>query len=430
MPRVRHPAILVAAVAAAIVGAYVWQMIDVSHAQLATSDFTSIYVGGTLFRQGHGAVIYDQSLQAAVHDQLIAPLQRGTLPFVNPPVAAMVTAPLTLLPLAAAYHAWQAAQLLMLTAGLGLAAWAAPWPASMRRTAVSVAAAAAGLAGVGTLALGVLGQWDGLSALGVGAGYWAWRRDARWTAGAVLAGCTLLAKPHLVVGLAALLVGWRDRRLLGGAACAALALALLSILAVGPAGISGFAAALTDDAGRWPLPSMLGFTGITGSWIGGGALAEALAGCASVAALVACAWLGRRVARDPDTCEPVLAGAVALSLLASPHLLSQDLVLLAPALVAMAAWAAARAASRGADRDGAGLGMVVGAWAVLCAAAALDLGAQGPAPPGRLVPWALIAVAGAGSWLSGRPSPRPASPVAAAVDQGRGSGRGVSPEYS
>ena len=419
----RRSALAVAAVSLALLAVYVSQWATLTPAQVASSDFTGLYVGGSLLRAGHGAAIYDPGLQASLQARLLAPLVRGDLPFVNPPAAAAVLAPLSLLPLAAAFRVWQAAQLLALVAAVALAAGAAPWPAAMRRSAVPVAVALAALAGVGTLPLGLLGQWDGVSALAIGGAYALWRRESRLAAGAALAAGTLLAKPHLAVGLAVLLVCWRDRRVLAGAAAAVVGLGVVSLAAVGPAGVGAFLGAVGRDAGLWPLASMLGFTGLTGSWLGGGALAQTLAGVASVAALAVCAVLGRRLAHDRGVLEPVLAAATVLSLLVAPHMLSQDLVLLAPLLVALTAWAATRdGGARWPGREGA---VVLGGWAALCLAAGLDLGAESAAPPGRLVPWVLI---GAAAWLASTVLRPVVVRTAAWRPQGSGRGVGLSPE--
>ena len=418
MQRSSRAIVIASAVAAGLLITYVWLWAGVSSLDIARSDFTGFAVGSTMLGAGHGAAIYDQALQARLHAGLIAPLHLANLPFVSPPAAAAAMLPLTVLPLAAAYRVWQATQLLMLTAAAVIAMRAAPWPATLRR-APRFATVLVALAGAGTLALGLLAQWDGLSALGVAGAYALWRRDARLAGGAVLAGCTLLAKPHLMLGVAALLLGWRDRRVLAGAGASMAVLALASVVLVGPAGIHGFVAAVLDDAGRWPLASMLGFSGLTGSWLGDSTTARLLAGAGSLAALAACLALGRRLAADRGLLEPALAGGMALSLLATPHLLAQDLVLLAPLFVALSAWAAER------DAEGTWEGrrgrVVLIAWSMLAAAASFDLGAQGAAPPGRLVPWALLVVAAAAVWLCGRLQTAP---------QGRGSGLGVSPEYS
>jgi hypothetical protein len=76
-------------------------------------------------------------------------------------------------------------------------------------------------------------------------------------------------------------------------------------------------------------------------------------------------------------------GAAALSLVAAPHLLMHDLSLLAPALAWTVAWTA--------GREGRRLTVVATAWLVLNLAALLDLGNASTAPPGRLVPLALVA---------------------------------------
>jgi hypothetical protein len=396
MSRPRLPAAVTAAVACLLLSGYAALWIGVSPTDVGRSDFTSFYVGGTLLREGHGGAAYSQPLQAQLHSALVAPDRAGNLPFVSPPAAALVVAPLTLLPLTTAYRVWQLAQLCMLVIGVLIAARFAPWPARLRRTGVIGATSLAALAGTGTLALGLLGQWDGLSVLGLAAAYALWRRDARFAGGAVLALCMLLAKPHLALGLVALLLGWRDRRVLAGAACGVIVLGMVSLLAVGPGGVGGFVTAVGDDAGRWPLASMLGFTGLTGSWLGDGATAQLLAALGSFGALAACIVLGRRLAADRGALEPSLVAATLLSLLASPHLLSQDLVLLAPSLVMLVAWAAFQDAQT-AWPGPHGLAVLAG-WIALSTAAAADLGATGAAPPGRLVPWALIALAAALSW--------------------------------
>jgi hypothetical protein len=406
----RLPAAAVAAAAALLLAGYAALWTGVSPTDVNRADFTAFYVGGTLLREGHGAAIYDQSLQGSLHASLIAPQRGANLAFVNPPVAALVIAPITLLPLAAAYRTWEAIQLLMLIAAVLIAARYAPWPQRLRRGGTVAATALAALAGPGTLALGLLGQWDGLSALGIAVAYALWRRDRPFSGGAVLAGCVLLAKPHLALGLAAMVLVWRDRRVLAGAASAVALLGIVSMAAVGPAGINGFIGSIRDNAGAAPLASMQGFTGLTGSWLGDGAAATLIAAAFSATALAACVAVGRRLSRDRHALEPCLALATVLSLLASPHLLAQDLVLLAPVVVALMAWAAQR--DQAVPWPGPCSRAVLAGWVVLSLTAALDLGAQGTGPPGRLVPWALLGLGGLVAWQLRRP-PVPALATAA-----------------
>ncbi len=388
----RLPVAVVAAAAIALLAAYVTLWSGVSSANIGTSDFTATYVGATLMREGHGAAMYDETLQAPLHAALIAPLQRGNLPFVNPPLAAAMVVPLTLVPLTAAYRIWQVAQLMMLVLAVLVTLWAAPLPARLRGRGVGAAAALAALAGTGSLSLGLLAQWDGFTALGVAGAYALWRRDRGFAGGAVLAATAAIAKPHLAIGLAALLLGWRDRRVLAGAALGLAVVLLVSLAAVGPAGLGGFVGAVIRDAGRWPLASLLGFTGLTGSWLGNGAAAQVLAATGSLAAVVGCVLLGRRLARDRGGLELCLAAATLLSLVASPHLLSHDMVVLAPVLVWMLAWAGTR--DDLAPWPGRHGRAVLAGWVVLSLTVAVDLGADRAAPPGRLVPWALLALAG------------------------------------
>ena len=402
MSRPRLPAAVVATAAIALLAGYVALWTGVTRENISKSDFTATYVGATLLREGRGAGIYDQALQAPLHAALIAPLQRGNLPFVNPPVAAAAVVPLTLLPLTAAYRAWQAAQLLMLVAAVVLAVRAAPWPGRLRRRGVLVTTTLAALAGTGTLSLGLLAQWDGLTALGLAAAYALWRGDRGFAGGVILAATAAIAKPHLAVGLAGLIIGWRDRRVLAGAAAGVVGVVLASLALVGPAGLAGFAAAAVDDSKRWPLASLLGFTGLTGSWLGNGAAAQLVAGAGSLGAVIGCVMLGRRLSRDRSLLEPCLAAATLLSLVASPHLLSHDMVVLAPALAWLLAWSAI--GDGAAAWPGPRARAVLGGWLLLCLATAIDLGAAAAAPPGRLVPWALLLLAAALAWQL-RPRP-------------------------
>jgi hypothetical protein len=386
-----HRRILVAAGAAlALLVAYLALWAGVSRIDIGRSDFTSSYVAATLLREGHRGDLYDEAVQQPLHARLIAPDQEGNLPFVNPPPAAALAAPVTVLGLDAAYRLWSLLQLGLLAAAVAIAIRAAPWPA--RRPAWALPASALlALAGLGTASTLLLGQWDGLSALGLALAYASWRRGRPAHAGAWLALSTAVAKPHLALGLLVYAAARRDRRLLLGMV-AGLAGALAASLAlVGPSGLEGFAHATAAGVSRWPAAGMLGLTGLFGSWLGDGAATKVLSAVAAAAALAGSAVLGDVGRRQPDRLEITLGGATALSLLASPHLLGQDLALLAPAV----AWCLGRAAV--CDRrppqpwPGRASRRVLLLWAAINIAAAVDLGRGSTGPPGRLVPWALLA---------------------------------------
>jgi hypothetical protein len=387
MSRPNRAALLATGIGAALLLTYVLLWLGVSRFDVGRSDFTSTYVGATLLRQGHGAQLYDERLQAPLHSSLLAAGdQEGNLPFVNPPGAALAAVPTTLLDLPAAYRVWSLLQLMLIGLGVAAAVRAAPWPRQTPR-GVRLGTWALATAGAGAVSTLLLGQWDGLLTLGVGMAYWSWRRDRAAAAGAWLGAVAVLAKPHLFFGVAAFLVARRDRRALLGAGGAAVALVAVSLLLVGPQGIADFTRISLGGTDRWPLAGLLGFTGLFGSWLGNTAAAHGLAALGSLAALGGGAVLGARSRRAAAEFEPALAGTMALSLLASPHLLGHDLILLAPAV----AWMVGCAARfDGAVRWPAVQGRrVLALWALLNCAAVLDFGNSRPAPPGRIVPIAL-----------------------------------------
>ena len=398
MSRPHRPALLAGGLAAALLLTYLVMWSGVSRFEIGRSDFTSTYMGATLLRQGHGTRLYDETLQAPLHARLIADDDHeGNLPFVNPPGAALLALPVSLLDLAPAYRVWSLLQLVLVALGVAAAVRAAPWSSTTPRP-VRIAAWLVGTAGAGAANTLLLGQWDGLLTLGVGMAYASWRRERGGAAGAWLAAVALLAKPHLFFGVAAFLLGRRDRRALLGALGALAGVGALSLLLVGPHGMVDFARISLGGTDRWPLRSLLGFTGLFGSWLGNAPAAHALAAVGSVAAVALCAALGAR-SRQPLQFEPALAGTLALTLVASPHLLGQDLALLAPATAWLLAWAAAR------DRRPAWPGFagrrVLLLWVLLNCTAALDFGNSQPAPPGRIVPIALAAL-GVVAWRATR----------------------------
>jgi hypothetical protein len=355
----------------ALLAVYLVWWLGVPAQKIGRSDFTSTYMGAYLWSHGHHADLYDRTLQTKLHSTLIAPDREGNLPFVNPPLSAVVAAPLTALSLDTAYRVFAVTQVALLIAALLLVALT-------QRPRGRPADVVLALAIPGTLAVVLLAQWDGLSAFGLAAGYVAIKHERRAWGGFLLAATLLLAKPHLALGVAVLVLAWHDRRIILGALAATALILALNVAAVGPSGLQGFLNMESYDAGLWPLSSFLGFNGFFDSWLRNAVVAQSIGAVCSLLALAACMWIGVRLSKGASL-ELALASAVVLSLVASPHLLTQDLVLLCPMYVALA--------------PSFTTGKRFGWWAVVCLCSFADLGHQDFAPPGRLVPVILTVMA-------------------------------------
>jgi hypothetical protein len=352
------------------------------------TDFSASYVAALLVRSGDGAQLYDQPAEHARHLSLLPAGTVINLPFITPPTTALLALPFTTLDPGTAFRLWSVIELLLLGIAVWVAIRAGPWPPGIGRPA-RLATLLMALAAGGTYAFLLLGQIDGIAALGLAVAYAAWRRDRSASAGFWLALTFAATKPHLAVGLGVWLLARRDWRALGGAAAGCAVAAAVSLALVGPAGLAGFLSALGFAAGNTPGASTLGFPGLVASWLGGGTDAVVVGLFGSLVALIGCGVLGSRSRGNPGTLEVSIAGAAALSLLASPHLLPHDLVILAPAF----AWCLARAAAVDA-RPWPGLFSIrlIAAWAGLGVLTLVDTGNAATAPPGRLVPLALVGI--------------------------------------
>jgi hypothetical protein len=386
--RTRRAVAIAAAVSTVLLAYYAIAWAQVTPQRERGTDFSASYVAALLVRSGDGAQLYNQQAEHARHLALLPPGTVINLPFITPPTTALLALPFTALDPGTAFRVWSLVELIL----LGLAVWVAiragPWPAGAGR-ASRAATFLMALAAGGTYAFLLLGQIDGIAALGLAVAYASWRRQRSAAAGFWLALAFAATKPHLAIGLGIWLVARRDWRALAGALCGSAVVAGVSLALVGPAGLAGFASALGFAAGNTPGTSTLGIQGLVTSWLGSGNLAVAISILGSLIALAGCAVLGSRSRGKPAALELSLAGALALSLVASPHLLPHDLVILAPAF----AWCMARAAGvDAAPWPGLVTIRVIGAWAVLGILTLVDTGNAAPAPPGRLVPLALLGI--------------------------------------
>jgi hypothetical protein len=384
-------AALLVAVSALALSLHLSLWAGLSSQQVRNSDYTVDYIAAHTWLSGDGAHLYDRGVQLAGHVALHTSPGAAGLGYVYPPLAAVVASPFSLLGFEASYRAFGVFQLLLILAAVVIALRAAPWPRSTPRL-MKAAIGLLALAGTGTGVTLYLGQWDGVGTLGLALAYAAWRRQRPGWAAVAIVVAFGLTKPHLAFGLMAFLIARGERRALGGAVAAAVGMIAASLLLVGVHGTAAFISAPGISTDVSPFPTMLGLSGLVYSNLHPSLLAEALVVLGAAVGVAMAAALGRVARRDPARLEVALAGAVALSLLSTPHLLVQDLVVLAPALV----WCAARAAqalSQARPPSRRELGLVT-LWLALSGAAAVDIGNGSVGFPGRLVPWVLLAIAG------------------------------------
>ena len=420
--RTRRAVAIATGVAAVLLAYCAISWAQVTPSRERGSDFSASYVAALLLRSGDGSRLYDQQVEHARHVELLPAGAVIDLPFITPPTTALLALPFTALDPGTAFRVWSVLELLLLVLAVWIAIRAGPRPAlSARGSGLAVVLMA--LAGGGTFAFLLLGQVDGFAALGLAAAYASWRSERSALAGFLLGLAFGATKPHLAIGLGIWLVARRDWRALAGAALGCSLVAATSLALVGPSGIGDFVAALGFAYGNTPAASTLGVPGLIASWFGTGTVPAVIGVIGAFVALAGCAVLGARSRGHSATLEVSLAGAAALSLAASPHLLSHDLVILAPVF----AWCAARAAAVDLTAwPGTTMLRVIGAWAILGLVTLLDTGNSAPAPPGRLVPLVLLAVGAAALMISGSRF-RAGGPARVALAQsGSGSGAGGS----
>ena len=320
------------AVTVALAAAGLVVILTQSPASRLSSDFTINYSAGALVRQGHLAAPYDQAalgtmMRRVAPDGAIDP----RLPFSLPLAAALPYAALSLLPFELAFRLCQLlSAALMLIALLLLQRGAPTLPSPARGGGKYMGLAVLGvLAAVPTWGAFTEGQPTAWLLLGATMIVLALRSDS--PALAAGAGILLAVKPQYLSAYLIILFAARRWRSLGAAATGG-AVVLLSPLAGGAAGLSAMVhnALSANQAVAIRLNE---------SWIGviGPALPARVATMVAIAlylaVLLALGWLAWR--RLPSLIGfGTLAGALAV--LASPHALPHDLLILAvPAWLAI-----------------------------------------------------------------------------------------------
>ncbi len=330
----------------------------------AHHDFLAFWAAGSLVLRGAIGSIYDPAAIATLQRTVLPyPVgANGYMPFINPPFAALVLAPLGLLTEPAARVAWTLGNVAVL---LVAAAWIARGLRGWRRIAgillVAVAFVAYHALAEGQWSVLLLGA--GLVALAAG------RRGAWTTAGVALS--PLIVKPQLFLLALLLLAAARRWRALLAASAAAAAIVLVTLPVTGAdldARYVGYLASVVTShfngagaagASAWQgdIRTMEGLNGLVVGLVGQGDVRLVDGLWAALAVGVAAVWVIAFRRRPPGLGDPdgrlVLAAGIAAALLVDPNLYAQDCL-----LVFLLAEVLAH------DGHGAGLGTIVGVAAL------------------------------------------------------------------
>ena len=300
------------------------------------TDYIYFYVMGSLISEGRAAALYEPDAHLAEGRRRIDPQLNLYAPYSNyGPQVAAVFAPLSRLPFGRSL-----AVFLILTA---LAYAASVWlmwtlTPALRPYGALVAILAAGSPAFFTLIR--YAQLSGLSLLLLSLALFALVHDRRFLAGAVIG--LMVFKPQLGVVIALVMILAGEWRIVAGAALAASAELAGGWLVSGSTVMGQYVGVLVTLA-RDPslvqiypgeVHSLRGFFHLlTGSPV--------VLSLVSILAVAVAVWLGVRAWKSEMPLTMKWGLLVVLTVLASPHLLTYDLVLLTIPLVVFADWAVA-----------------------------------------------------------------------------------------
>ncbi len=299
------------------------------------ADFTAFYTGSTIVRDGQGARLYDLYLQARYQRRILDDRRFADdlLPFDYPPPAAILFAPLALLPRSGAFWVWTGVQAVLLLWMLRLLlSVARRWSPHERRSMVSAVLAFPPL-----LFTFQLGAFSLLMAVCVLQAHLALKSSEESRAGLWLAVGTL--KPQAVLQPVWMLVGARRWRAVASLGSAAAARVVLSSALLGWRIWPGFLCVIRTvsvlfDANGIVPSEMYNFKGALTSLMGGqrGNLINLLSAIALLMASAATLSIWRRTRSNDPSFDLRMALAILLGILFSPHLYPQDsLMLVVPA---------------------------------------------------------------------------------------------------
>jgi hypothetical protein len=290
------------------------------HDAYNTDFLSSFYSAAHMLRRGNDAIYCSSCLQSHAEQLFHTGPAIFSFQYDNPPLGAWLLQPLTYLTPQAALAVFLLASL----AAVGAAAWLMrnEITGEPRRLLIAVLAFAS-LPAAMTFAYG---QWDGLLALAAAGAYVALRRHQQFLGGLLIA--LVLFKPQLVwlVPIVFAIAGsWRILLgiVVGGAVWAVSSLAIL-----GPSNTLLWL--------RQISPNIVARTGLSIPHLMvsfGASSTVVVAAAATLAAAVTIALVVARARLRSLTGQQLLSLGLLVSMLAAPHLLSYDLIVLAPLMV-------------------------------------------------------------------------------------------------
>lgn len=341
---------------------------------VVASDFTVFWTGWTLILHGHASALYDEAAQRATQELLMYGMhfEGGLMAFLNPPHAALVSAPFGWLAdragEQAAFVVWTVGNLALL--GMLVRSLCQEWRVVDRRQQFMLGSAVLGFYPVFcAVRQGQPSILLAVAALGV---YRAANAARDWTGGAWLVVLTI--KPQLVPIVVIYLAARRNWRLLGCASAILAIVVAITAVALGPAIWFDYVRQVRVLEHFWGSGTpdyMLNVRGALTRLIGLDehvridAVSDAVWLAAMV--LVGVVLVRRRIDQAHDA-RPAYAFVIAMALLSNPHLFIHDAVIWTVPLVLYAA------AIRDAEGEWRPFAQFALAWPLVFAAAgALDI---------------------------------------------------------
>lgn len=315
----------------------IW-LVDISTAgnvdrlgKIKGTDFVQFYVAGSLVQEGRADQLYDLDTVNA-RSKAIAPASRETLyiPIQSPQVA-LAFAPLATLSYSTAFLVWSALIGMLYAASCWITWKSCPALHGYRREAIACC-----LAFPGFYVAVLNGQLSCIGLVALAAALYALKIGRAFAAGLAL-GC-LLYKPHWFAAAMAVFLAAREWRVTLAALVAAAAQALVTLLFLEPHVVASYwrglrsVVPLRDALEPHTGDSLMAFFKV---FAPSPPVSFVLYVCASIAAL----FVAARIWREAATRFEVRAAAIVFAMiLINPHVLSYDLILLAPVLLLLTNW--------------------------------------------------------------------------------------------